>query len=40
MLEMAHFSYAPTTAADEVAELADFEIDASERGILGPLLEK
>lgn len=38
MFELAHFSYAPTTAVDEVVKLVDCTIDASKKGILGPIL--
>lgn len=38
MFELADCSYAPTTAVDDVAKMANCAIDASERGILAPIL--
>jgi Cof subfamily protein (haloacid dehalogenase superfamily) len=39
MLELAHTSYAPTTAGDDVIRRVDRAIDASINGILAPIYE-
>lgn len=39
MLELAHHSYAPTTAFEDVITRVDHTIDASQSGILAPILE-